>query len=150
MLRRLFGTHPLGARNMSQIQDFNAEVRSAEAWTDDFTKRLGWQDRGRGYLALVAALHALRDCLRQDDAIYLGARLPTLLRGLYYDGWHGGAHTTARKREAFLARIHDGVHRDPEQVARAALALIAVRLPAAEVEDAKAATPKELRNLWPS
>jgi uncharacterized protein (DUF2267 family) len=60
----------------------------------------------------------------------------------------------ARKRDAFLARVHDGVRRDPavdpEQVARAALALIAARLPAAEVEDAKAATPKELHNLWPS
>jgi uncharacterized protein (DUF2267 family) len=54
----------------------------------------------------------------------------------------------------FLARIHDGVHRDPavdpEHVARAVLALLAARLPAAEIEDAKGATPKELHNLWPS
>lgn len=57
-------------------------------------------------------------------------------------------------RAAFLERIHDGVHRDPgvdaEEVARAVFALLAARLPAAEVEDAKAATPKELHNLWPS
>ncbi len=50
--------------------------------------------------------------------------------------------------------IHDGVHRDPavdaEQVARAVLALLAARLPAAEIEDAKAATPSALHNLWPS
>ena len=139
---------------MSQIQDFAAAVRSAEEWVDDFTKRLGWHDRARAYLALLAVLHALRDCLQRDDAINLGAQLPALLRGLYYDGWHGGAHAAARKRDAFLARVHDSVHRDPavdpEQVARAALALIAARLLAAEVEDAKAATPKELHNLWPS
>jgi uncharacterized protein (DUF2267 family) len=39
---------------------------------------------------------------------------------------------------------------DAEQVARAVLALLAARLPAPELEDAKAVTPKELHNLWPS
>jgi len=139
---------------MSQIQDYDEAVRSAEEWVDDMTKRLGWQDRQRAYSALLAVFHALRDCLQRDDAIYLGAQLPTLLRGLYYDGWHPGTHTAAKKRDAFLARIHDSIHRDPavdpEQVARAALALMAARLPAVELEDAKAAMPKDLHNLWPS
>jgi uncharacterized protein (DUF2267 family) len=53
-----------------------------------------------------------------------------------------------------LDRIHDGVHRDPgvdtEEVARAVFALLAARMPSAELEDAKAATPKPLHNLWPS
>jgi uncharacterized protein (DUF2267 family) len=57
-------------------------------------------------------------------------------------------------RSAFLGRIHDGVHRDPaidpEQVARAVMAQLSARLPAAELEDAKAATPRALHNLWPS
>jgi uncharacterized protein (DUF2267 family) len=59
-----------------------------------------------------------------------------------------------RSRAAFLERVHDGVHRDPgidsEDVARAVFALLAARLPAAEVEAARAATPKQLHNLWPS
>ena len=53
-----------------------------------------------------------------------------------------------------LERIHDSLHRDPgidpEQVARAVLAMLMARLPAAEVEDAKAVSPKSLHNLWPS
>jgi uncharacterized protein (DUF2267 family) len=60
----------------------------------------------------------------------------------------------AKSRQAFLERIHDGVHRDPavdaEQVARALFALLLARLPSGEIEDAKAATPKPLHNLWPS
>jgi uncharacterized protein (DUF2267 family) len=77
-----------------------------------------------------------------------------VLRGFYYEGWHPGRRAATRSRGAFLERIHDGVHRDPavdpEQVARAVLAVLAARLPAAEIEDAKAATPKPLHNLWPS
>ena len=106
------------------------------------------------YLALLATLHALRDCLARDEAVYIGAQLPTLLRGLYYEGWHPTARPATKSRNAFLERIHDGVHRDPgvdaEQVARAVFALLATRLPAAEIEDAKAATPSVLHNLWPS
>jgi uncharacterized protein (DUF2267 family) len=117
-------------------------------------RRLGWHDRERVYRVLIATLHALRDCLGRDEAVYVGACLPLLLRGLYYEGWHPGAHPAAGKRRAFLERIHDGVHRDPavdaEQAARAVLSLLVARLPAAEIEDAMAATPRELRNLWPS
>jgi uncharacterized protein (DUF2267 family) len=68
-----------------------------------------------------------------------------------------GQHPNGRplhSRNDFLERIHDGLHRDPgidpEQVARAVLALVSDRLPAAEVEDAKAGTPHSLRALWPS
>jgi len=139
---------------MALVRDFSAAVQSAEEWVADLMRRLAWQDPARAYLALVATLHALRDCLEREEAIYLGVQLPALLRGSYFDGWHRGRRAAAKKRGAFLARIHDGVHRDPaidpEQVARVVLALLAARLPATEVEDAKAATPEELHNLWPS
>lgn len=92
--------------------------------------------------------------MTRDEAVYFGAQLPALLRGVYYEGWHPGARPTSRSRTAFLDRIHDGVHRDPgidaEAVARAVFSLIAARVPAAELEDAKAATPKPMHNLWPS
>ncbi|WP_245322590.1 DUF2267 domain-containing protein [Mesorhizobium sp. WSM3882] len=36
--------------------------------------------------ALIATLHALRNCLDRDEAVYMGAQLPALLRGFYYEG----------------------------------------------------------------
>lgn len=139
---------------MAEIQELGTAVKAVDDWIDDLLRRLGWHDRERVYRALLATLHALRDALAQDEAVYVGAQLPPLLRGLYYEGWHPGARGAARSRTAFLERIHDGVHRDPgvdpEEVARAVFAMLAARLPAAEVEDAKAAAPKWLHNLWPS
>ena len=52
------------------------------------------------------------DCLGQDEVVHVRAYLPALLRGLFYEGWHPGGHGAAKTRRAFLARIHDGVHRD--------------------------------------
>lgn len=140
---------------MPDVQDLAIAVKATDDWIDDLQRRLGWHDRERVYRAMLAALHALRDTLPRDEAVYIGAQLPPLLRGLYYEGWHPGAHTAAHSRTAFLQRIHDTLHReagiDPERVARAVFAmLINARLPAAEVEEAQAATPKSLHNLWPS
>jgi uncharacterized protein (DUF2267 family) len=77
-----------------------------------------------------------------------------LLRGFYYDGWHPGAQLAAKSRSAFLERNFYGIHRDPaidvEQAAGAVFAALAARLPAGELENAKAATPQPLHNLWPS
>lgn len=137
-----------------EIEQLSIAVNATEEWIDDLMRRLGWRDRSKVYVVLLATLHALRDAVARDEAIYVGAQFPALLRGLYYEGWHPGARPAARSRTAFLERIHDGAHRDPgvdaEEVARAVFALIAARLPAAEVEDAKAATPQPLHNLWPS
>lgn len=139
---------------MTVTPEFEAAVRTAEEWIDDFVQRLGWHDRQRGYTVLLAAIHAFRDCLPREQAIYLGAQFPILLRGFYYEGWHPGAHPTAKSRSSFLERIHDSAHRDPgidaEYVARTVFALLTARLPTAEIEEAKAATPSALHNLWPS
>jgi len=139
---------------MTTVQQLSAEVQATEEWIDDLMRRLAWRDRERVFLVLLATLHAVRDCVGRDEAVYVGSQLPPLLRGFYYEGWHPSGRAAAKSRSAFLERIHDGVHRDPgvdaEQVARAVFALLAARLPAAEAEDAKAATPKSLHNLWPS
>jgi uncharacterized protein (DUF2267 family) len=140
---------------MPGSQHLDVAVRETQAWIDDVTQRLGWHDRDKAYLALIAALHALRDVVPVEEVVYLGACFPPLLRGLYYEGWHPTRRSgQAKSRAAFLDRIHEAVHRDPgidaEQVAHAVFALLAARLPAAEIEDAKAATPKPLRPLWPS
>ena len=138
---------------MTGLQDIDAAVPATEEWIDDLMDRLGWQDRERVYLALITTLRALRDSFSFEDITYLGACLPALLRGLYYEGLHP-RRRPLRSRKVFLERIHDGVHRDPgidpEQVARAVFALLVARLPPAELEDAKAITPESLRALWPS
>jgi uncharacterized protein (DUF2267 family) len=138
---------------MAFAQELRTALQDTASWVDDLMQRLGWHDNEHAYLALIAGLHALRDALPQDEAISLGAQLPPLLRGLYYEGWHPGPHAAARSRAAFLTRIHDGVHRNPavdaEQVARAVFALLSARLSASELENAKATTPPALHGLWP-
>lgn len=138
---------------MCVSHDLNNALQSTQNWISDLMWRLRWHDREQVYQALIATLHALRDCLNPDEAVYMGAQLPALLRGFYYEGWHPGRRATARNRNSFLDRIHDGVHRDPavdpKEVARSVLGQLADRLSAVEIKEAKAGTPRVLRDLWP-
>lgn len=139
---------------MTLLPQLDHAAQDAARWIDDLARRLDWHDRDKAYLALVATLHALRDDLPPDEAVFLGGYLTPLIRGLYYEGWHRTRQPRGNKtRNAFLERIRAGVHHDPaidaEQVGRAVLALLAGHLPAAELEDVKAVTPKELQALWP-
>jgi uncharacterized protein (DUF2267 family) len=145
---------PAAKLTMASIQDLKKAVPDIEAWLTDLQQRLDWHDREKVYLALMATLHALRDFLPRDEAVYLGAQLPVLLRGLYYEGWHPSTHIARGKsRNAFVERIQDAVHRDPgidaEEVVNAVFWLLAGRISEPELEDAKAATPSALRMFWP-
>jgi uncharacterized protein (DUF2267 family) len=139
---------------MTAIHEFENALRSTEKWIDDLQRRLDWRDREKVYSAFVATLHALRDSLPSHEAVFLADRLTVFLRGRFFEGWHLQKYSSFKSRDAFLERIREGVHHDPgidaERVAREVMALLADRLPSAEIEDVKAVTPKALRALWPA
>jgi uncharacterized protein (DUF2267 family) len=103
---------------------------------------------------LRAVLHALRDRLTVEEVAQLGAQLPMLIRGFYYEGWDPtGKPSKIRQREQFLSRIGQQFKGDnsvdPEQVARAVFTVLAKRISEGEIEDVKHVLPEEIRDLWP-
>ncbi len=139
---------------MTRLSQLEIAVSETEHWVNDMARQLGWHSREKAYKSLVAALHAMRDCLPWDEAVQIGAYLPILLRGLYYEGWHPTARCLPlTTRDMFLERISDALHQEPgidaELVARAVFSLLAQRLPASELEGIKTVTPKELHAFWP-
>ena len=98
-------------------------------------------------------LHALRDRLTVDEVAQLGAQLPILVRGLYYDQWHhpAGKPERLRHKEEFLAAVAAGLDDiepiDAEEAARAVFAVLEHRIAPGEIEDIKAMLPTHLREL---
>ncbi len=74
---------------MSQtgLSVFDVTVQKTNIWLNDLMELLQCEDRHRAYFALRTVLHALRDHLAVDMAADLGAQLPMLVRGFYYEGW---------------------------------------------------------------
>lgn len=66
---------------------FDAMNQHAMVWVKDMMGELHTDDPHKALHALRAGLHALRDLLTADGAAHLSAQLPTLIRGIFFDGW---------------------------------------------------------------
>jgi uncharacterized protein (DUF2267 family) len=137
--------------SMNGLEVFDATVQKTNAWLKDLMQELHVEDRHKAYLALRAVLHALRDRLTVAEVAQLGAQLPMLVRGFYYEGWDPtGKPLKVRHEEEFLAQIGHEVSGDsPARLASTVFALLARRISDGEIEDVKHVLPAELRNLWP-
>lgn len=69
------------------IEVFDATLQKTYDWINDLMRILNSTDKQHAYLTLRATLHALRDRLPFEITVKLGAQLPMLIRGLYYEGW---------------------------------------------------------------
>lgn len=133
---------------------FNNTLQKTHLWLKELMEELEWQDEHKAYLALRAVLQVLRDRLTVEEAAQLGAQLPMLIRGFYYEGWHPTRKPTKeRHQEAFLAHVKDYFKNDdrviPERVVRAVFKILSKRITQGEIEDIKHVLPKELEGLWP-
>jgi uncharacterized protein (DUF2267 family) len=139
---------------VSSIDVFETTLHKANRWLKELMEELGWEDRHAAYLALRATLHALRDRLTVEEVAHLGAQLPMLIRGVYYEGWDPtGKPVPERRVEAFLLRIAqqfaDDPLADPEPIARGVFRMLARRVSDGEIEDIKHVLPASIRELWP-
>ena len=69
------------------LESIEHTVQLIHAWINDLDTRLGWDNKHRSYRLLRTVLQALRDWLSVNEAVGLGAQLPALLRGVYYEHW---------------------------------------------------------------
>ena len=140
--------------SMTGLDVFDRTIHKTNNWLNELMEALGWHDRHKAYLALRVTLHALRDRLTVEEVAQLGAQLPMLIRGFYYEGWDPtGKPLKERHKEEFLARIAEQFsgddQADAEQVARAVFSVLSDRVTEGEIEDVKHVLPAELRDLWP-
>jgi len=137
------------------LDTFDKTVQESNLWLKDIMERLESEDRHHAYSTLRAVLHALRDRIGSESAAHLGAQLPMLLRGLYYEGWDPtNKPTKERHEEAFVAHIARELPRAGEgEVEQGALAVLDVLSKHVDRGAAvKIATmfPQELRKFWPA
>ena len=139
---------------MTGLDVFDTTVHKTHTWLHDIMRELGWEDHHKAYLGLRTTMHALRDRLSVEETAQLGAQLPMLIRGLYYEGWNPtGKPEKVRHKAAFLAPIRDHFRDDwdvePEEIARAVLKVLTQHISEGEIADVKHCFPAELRELWP-
>ena len=133
---------------------FDTTLHQTNTWLKSLLEPLHTEDRHKAYLALRVTLHALRDRLPPELAAHLGAQLPMLVRGFFYEDWQM-AKTPSRSRHVddFLTPIEWAFRNDRdadiEAIARAVFALLNRELDHGEIRKVVSALPRELKALWP-
>jgi len=139
----------------SGLESIGRTVQLTYIWIDDLDVRLGWRNKQRSYRLLRVVLQTLRDWLPINEAAHLGAQLPELLRGAYYEHWRP-ATTPAkpRHRADFVAHIDRAFQADPLQFTAdeitTVLGLLSEKLEAGEIRKAQHVLPADVRALWPA
>ncbi|MGD9879717.1 MAG: DUF2267 domain-containing protein [Reyranella sp.] len=136
------------------LDTFDTTIQETNHWLKIMMGELATDDRRTAFNALRAALHALRDRVGLENAVHLGAQLPMLLRGAYYEGWHpAGTPTRERHLSAFIdhvaAQLPRGTAVNPGEAARACLAVMERCLDRGELLKLRGCLPHEVLNLFP-
>ncbi|MGZ5849993.1 MAG: DUF2267 domain-containing protein [Methyloceanibacter sp.] len=134
---------------------FDKTVQESNLWLKDIMERLPANDRHHAYSILRAVLHGLRDRIGPESAAHLGAQLPMLLRGLYYEGWDPTSKPTKERHElAFLAHIARELPRadtiEVEQGVHAVFDVLSKHIDRGEAVKLAGMFPQELRKFWPT
>ena len=138
------------------LDTFDKTVQESNLWLKAVMERLNTYDRHHAYSTMRAVLHALRDRVGPENAAHLGAQLPMLLRGLFYEGWDPtGKPTKERHENAFLAHIARELPRaagpgEIEQGAVAVLDVLSKHIDRGAAVKLAAILPQDLRRFWPA
>lgn len=128
-------------------------LQTVQEWLKELKDKGELADEAAAYSILRAVLHQLRDRLTLEEAVDLGAQLPLIVRGLYFQDWR--PHKVPRKirsKDAFLDELSKDVlpYTYPvDWAVTTVFALLADHCDPGEIADVIGQLPDDLKELWP-
>jgi uncharacterized protein (DUF2267 family) len=128
-------------------------VQTLQDWLRELKETGELADEAAAFRVLGVVLHQLRDRLTLEEAVDLGAQLPLIVRGMYYEGWR--PHSVPRKirsREKFLDELAEALlpHTYPvDWAVGKVFALLTRHCDPGEIADVVGQLPDDLKELWP-
>ena len=134
------------------LEVFDKTLETTHIWLNEIMEDIG-PDRQVAWKVLSTVLHKLRDRLTINLAAHLGAQLPLLVRGVYYDQFEPAKMPTeCRSRDEFIAEVAEWLSDtrplDPDEAVRSVFRVLSRHISAGQVNKVREALPKSLRQMW--
>ena len=134
------------------LEVFDKTLETTHIWLNEIMEDLG-PDRQVAWKVLSIVLHKLRDRLTIGLAAHLGAQLPLLIRGVYYDQFEPAKlPTECNTREEFVAEVAEWLADtrpvDADQAVRTVFKVLSRHISEGQIAKVKEALPKGLRQSW--
>jgi uncharacterized protein (DUF2267 family) len=139
---------------MARLTIIDHASKQALDWIHEIQAEMHLPQEQSAYAALRAVLHVLRDRLPVKEAADLGGQLPTLVRGIYYEGWSpSGKPDKLRNETDLMQKVIDTMQDHAEVNAggaiRSVFALLDRHISHGEIDDVISVLPIPLRAFWP-
>ncbi|MDQ8729357.1 DUF2267 domain-containing protein [Bradyrhizobium sp. LHD-71] len=135
----------------SGLDVFDKTLQTTNIWLNEIQAEVG-PDRQVAWKVLSVVLHKLRDRLPVTLAVHLGAELPLLVRGVYYDQFQPSKQPTDWDRDAFVAEVQRWLSDirpvNAEQGIRSVFGVLSRHVSAGQVAKVQDALPEDLRQSW--
>jgi uncharacterized protein (DUF2267 family) len=152
-LRRLPHTQPVEAMmSATGLDVFDKTIHTTNIWLDELMADIG-PDRQVAWKVLSIVLRTLRDRIPVGLAAHLGAQLPLIVRGSYYDQW-----TPEQKlleldnQEQFFAHVGKWLSDirpvNPRIATVAVFNVLSRHVPRGQCEKVREALPQDVQALW--
>jgi len=132
---------------------FDRTLEATHIWLNEICSELG-PDKHIAWKVLSVVLHKLRDRLPMPLAAHLGAQLPLLVRGVYYDQFEPGRLSERKSRNGFIAEVaeelSDSRPVNAEQAIRCVFGILTRHVSEGQIRKVCDALPHGLRQLWPT
>jgi uncharacterized protein (DUF2267 family) len=133
----------------------NATLVKTDLLLKDIEHELEWpmELREHSYRVLRAVLHALRDRLTVQESAEFAAQLPTLVRGIYFEGWRPEAVPVKTNVDEFMERVRRECQLEVKggtpRLVQVTLRALHRHITPGEWKDVKSSMPKDFESVLP-
>ena len=134
---------------------FDRTLEKTHQLIDDVAQQLEIENKHTVFIGITAVLHGLRDRIPLEEAAQLGAQLPVMLAGFYYQGWKPAATPTKeRSVSAFVDKVRGNLPQgdypvEIEQLIEGIFAVLSQWVTKGEIVDVANMLPKDVQEFWP-
>ncbi|RJQ34265.1 DUF2267 domain-containing protein [Candidatus Parcubacteria bacterium] len=134
------------------LDTFDASIQKTNIMLKAVEDRFGWHDRNKAYLALRAVLTTLRDRLTPEHALGLGAQLPMIVRGFYYEGWRPQQTPLKMNKDEFVGEVERQINpmtydMETEEMIKGVVAIVQDYTDPNEMRKIKKTLPEGIQNM---
>jgi uncharacterized protein (DUF2267 family) len=136
----------------NELDVFDKTLQITHIWLNEITELVG-PDKQVAWHVLGGVLRAVRDRIPLELAVHLGAELPILVRGIYYDQWRPEVQPERyRSEDEFLTRVAENIGPvrpvNPRDAAQAVFSVLSHHVPEGQLGKVRDALPEDVRALW--
>lgn len=134
------------------LEVFDKTLETTHIWLKEIMEDVG-PDRHVAWHVLSVVLQRVRDRLPLPLAAHLGAQLPMLIRGVYYDQFDPSRLPGDRMtREQFIEDVTDGLRDtrpiDPLVAIGSVFGVLSRHVSEGQIRKVCDALPRSIRNMW--